>query len=77
MIMAAQEAKVVMETREAKVAAAAREAKAAAAARDGEGGGDGKGDRGDGFDIRITYRMIVAAALERSVIHYEGRHRCT
>ena len=45
----------------------------------GEGGGDaggeddggGKGDHGGGFDIKITYRMIVAAARELRVIHYK------
>ena len=36
----------------------------------GEDGSGGKGDHGGGFDIKITYRMIVAAALECRVIHY-------
>ena len=46
--------------------------------RDGDKDGTGgkvakeyKGDHGDdGFDIRITYRMIVAAARKRRVLHY-------
>ena len=42
---------------------------------DDNGGKDGKGGEGDhgggGFDIRITYRIIVAAARERKVIHYQ------
>ena len=41
---------------------------------DDNGGKDGKGGEGGhgggDFDIRITYRMIVAAARERRVLHY-------
>ena len=37
--------------------------------KDGKGGEGGHG--GGGFDMRITYKMIVAAARERRVIHYK------